>query len=160
MARARAKALDVSQRQSDALVIGADQVLSYENKSFDKVQDKAAAQARLSLLAGSTHTLHSAFALAWQGRVLAADIEDCLMPMRHLTAAEIAAYVATGEWQGSVGCYQYENRGVQLFNGVRSEQSSIVGLALQPLLAALRQLGINPLLEPHPPWTLTQLAEP
>jgi septum formation protein len=74
--------------------------------------------------------------------------------MRPLGDAAIEAYLATGEWQGSVGCYQYEHRGVQLFEGVRGDQSAIVGLPLQELCAALRRLGLDVLEDPRGPWTL------
>jgi septum formation protein len=75
--------------------------------------------------------------------------------MRPLTPAELDAYIATGEWRGSVGCYQFENRGAHLFESVNADHSAIVGLPLQLLLRELRRLGINALVQPHGPWTLS-----
>jgi septum formation protein len=85
---------------------------------------------------------------------LSIQVVDVPMPMRPLSAADIEAYLLTQEWRGSVGCYQYENRGVHLFDGVAKDQSTIVGLPLQELLRALRDLGVDLLRQPQPPWRL------
>lgn len=153
-ARARAKALAVAGQHPGALVIGGDQVLGLDGQTFDKVTTPEAALARLRQLAGRTHALHSALALAYGESLVAEELVSVAMPMRPLSEAALKAYVATGEWQGSVGCYQFEHRGVQLFTGVHGDQSAIVGLPLQELFAVLRQLGIDPLLNPQPPWTV------
>lgn len=157
--RAEAKAMAVAAMHPDALVIGADQVLSFEDLTFDKAPNVATARERLQALAGRTHFLHSAFALAYGNRgdtpvIIHSERVDVGMTMRPLSDYEIEAYLATGEWRGSVGCYQYENKGIHLFSSVNGDHSSIIGLPLMPLLAQLRQLGINALLQPSPPWTL------
>ncbi|MEN9834285.1 MAG: septum formation protein Maf [Pseudomonadota bacterium] len=157
--RAEAKALAVAALHPDALVIGADQVLSFEDLTFDKARDVATARERLQALAGRTHFLHSAFALAYGNRgdapvVTHSERVDVGMTMRPLSDYEIEAYLATGEWRGSVGCYQYENRGVHLFSSVSGDHSSIIGLPLLALLEKLREAGINALLQPSPPWHL------
>ncbi len=161
LGRARLKGAAVARQRlrqggGGALVIGADQVLSFEGGTFDKAKTEAEATARLRQLAGKTHYLHSAvtLSLAAEAAVLerAAFVVDVPMTMRALSDAEIAAYVRFGEWRGAVGCYQFENRGIQLFDGVDSDWSSIVGLPLQPLLKALRALGVEGLAAPEPPW--------
>jgi septum formation protein len=162
-ARARAKAEAVAAAAGGALVIGCDQVLELSGTAFDKVSTAAAAAARLRLMAGRTHYLHSAYCLYWRapeapGAVGALLLQERLlstpMPMRPLSDAEIDAYVATGEWRGSVGCYQFENQGAQLFEAVSADQPTIVGLPVQDLCRELRRLGINPLLAPRGPWRL------
>lgn len=159
--RSAAKALAVAALRPETLVIGADQVLSLDGESFDKVDSEAAALTRLGRMAGRSHFLHSGMALAYQGlgghppQVLEELVIDVPMKMRPLTEAEIVAYVQSGEWQGSVGCYQYENRGIHLFDGPGADQSTIVGLPLLPLLAMLRRHGVNGLMQPTPPWTLS-----
>ena len=161
--RAEAKAMAVAARVGAdgpaVVIIGADQVMSLGTQVFDKARDEAEALARLALLAGRTHVLHSAFCLILAGgphfgtpRLLASDVLDLPMAMRPLEQAALAAYVATGEWRGSVGCYQFENRGVHLFHHVSHDASAIVGLPLQPLLEALRRHGMDLLIEPHGPW--------
>lgn len=156
--RAEAKAKAVAELEPGALVIGADQVLSLGQTTFDKAKDRAEAKLRLSQLAGQVHHLHSAVALAYrrdkvgETRLVERFVVDCAMPMRALTEADIDAYLDTGEWQGCVGCYQYENRGVHLLHGVAAEHSAIVGLPMTPLLHALRRLGVDTLTCPEGPW--------
>ena len=158
-ARAAAKGLAVAAQLPECLVIGADQVLSLDGYSYDKAPDLATAKRHLESLNGKSHTLHSAIVLAYAdasqpARLLRRFTVDVAMTMRRLSPAEIDGYLATGEWQGSVGCYQFENRGVQLFEQVASEHSSIIGLPLQELMRQLRELGVAPLLQAAPPWHL------
>lgn len=146
--RARGKGEAVARLIPGAIVIGADQVASLDGVPFGKAHDRAAARARLASLAGQTHHLHSAYALlradaAGRVDVLADRIVDVPMPMRTLTSAEIEAYLDTGEWEGCVGCYQYEHRGINLMAASGGDQSAIIGLPLVPLLADLRALGIT-----------------
>ena len=154
-------AMASASQAADSLVIGADQVLSLDGEAFDKVTTLAEARIRLKRLAGKTHILHTGMALALgsqagqPARLLRSQVIDIKMPMRPLNADQIEAYLAMGEWEGSVGCYQFENRGVHLFTEVWADASAIVGLPLQALLADLRQLGIDSLVKPHPPWNLT-----
>jgi septum formation protein len=156
--RAEAKALAVAALEPGRLVIGADQVLSLGTQTFDKAKDRAEAKLRLTQLAGQVHHLHSAVALCFraddadEARLVERFVVDCAMPMRPLAEAEIEAYLDTGEWQGCVGCYQYENRGVHLLHGVAAEHSAIVGLPMTALLGSLRRLGIDTLRSPGGPW--------
>ncbi|MCX6107782.1 MAG: Maf family protein [Proteobacteria bacterium] len=157
--RAEAKALAVAEIHPDALVIGADQVLSFQDLTFDKANDEPTARLRLQALAGRTHVLHSAFALAFAesagvAKIIRTGLVNVAMTMRALSPEEIEAYVATGEWRGSVGCYQYENRGVHLLSSVDGDHSSIIGLPLLQLMEHLRSIGVNPLVKPKGPWTL------
>lgn len=154
--RAEAKALAVAALEPGALVIGADQVLSLGRVTFGKAKDRAEAKLRLTQLQGQVHHLHSAVVLAFAGdgapRAVERFVVDCAMPMRPLQEKEIEAYLDTGEWRGSVGCYQYENRGVHLLHGAQAEHSAIVGLPMIPLLHALRRLGVDALAHPQGPW--------
>jgi septum formation protein len=145
-ARAKAKAEAVAALHPTAWVIGADQVLSHRGVPMDKSPDAAAAKARLRELSGSTHHLHSAVHVIFGASGRASFVVDVAMPMRQLSEAALDAYVATGEWRGCVGAYQFENRGVHLFEGVVADQSAVVGLPLQPLLKCLRDKGYDPLL--------------
>lgn len=152
--RAEAKAVDVAAKNPEAVVIGADQVLSLGDRLFSKATDINEARRRLLDLSGQTHVLHSGFALAHEGRVLISDVIEVPMEMRRLTSGEIDRYLATGEWRGAVGCYQAENRGVQLFTKIGGDMTSVVGLPLPQLLTALRTIGVNPLESPAGPWSL------
>lgn len=154
MARAEAKAIDVSGKNRDAVVIGADQMLSLGGRTFTKAVDINDARRRLLELSGQTHTLHSGIALAFNGKVIAATVVNVPMVMRRLSSGEIDRYLATGEWRGVVGCYQAENHGIQLFESIGGDTTAVVGLPMPQLLAALRSVGVNTLDAPVGPWAL------
>lgn len=156
--RAEAKALAVAALAPEALVIGCDQVLDLAGRSFDKAKSAEEAWLRLRELSGKTHHLINQIVLAnhnQSNRVLEILTVAVPLTMRALSDHEITAYIATGEWQGCVGCYQFENRGIHLFENTPEDHSAIIGLPLQPLLKLLRRLGINPLLSPSGPWSIT-----
>ncbi|HXT08706.1 MAG TPA: Maf family protein [Roseiarcus sp.] len=141
LALARAKAL--SANAPAALAIGADQVLSLDGALFHKCATREEALRSLSALSGRTHRLTSAFALARDGEVLACGVDTAEMTMRALDAAALALYldVAGPEALGSVGVYQWEGLGAHLFERVAGDHSTILGLPMLKLLAALRGLG-------------------
>ena len=137
---AREKALWVSQHLPGRVVVGADQTLALGNRLFSKPAGRAAAAEQLRLLAGVSHELHSAFAVARDGRILSADVSIAEMTMRSLSESRIEAYLdQAGEAvTTSVGAYQLEGLGVHLFERIEGDHFTILGLPLLPLLAFLR----------------------
>ena len=140
-ALARAKAL--SARASGTLVIGADQVLSLDGALFHKSSTRVQAIRTLSALSGRAHRLTSAFAIARDGAIVASGADAAEMTMRALGAAALDEYLdAAGPGVlGSVGVYQWEGIGAHLFERVQGDHSTILGLPMLKLLAALRGLG-------------------
>jgi septum formation protein len=140
---AEAKALDVSERSPDALVIGADQTLSLDDRIFHKPADMEAARRHLLSLSGRTHHLNAAFVLACNGQTIKRHVEVARMTMRELTPAFIGRHLSrVGEKAlTSVGAYQIEGEGIQLFERIEGDYFTIVGLPLLPLLAGLREEG-------------------
>jgi septum formation protein len=137
---AREKALWVSSRQVSKYVIGADQTLALGDRLFSKPAGRAQAAEQLRALAGRAHELHSAIAVARDGKILFAEIAIARMTMRALDEAGIDAYLdAAGEAvTSSVGTYQLEGLGVHLFERIEGDHFTILGLPLLPLLAFLR----------------------
>lgn len=137
---AREKARLVSVRQPGQFVIGADQTLALGKQLFSKPAGRAQAAEQLRALAGRGHELHSAVAVACEGRILFEAAAIARMTMRQLTEAEIEAYVsAAGEVvTSSVGAYQLEGLGVHLFERIEGDHFTILGLPLLQLLAFLR----------------------
>src|SRR6266702_2461944 len=90
---AREKALWVSSQRPGRYVVGADQTLALGDRLFSKPTGRAAAVDQLRLLAGNRHELHSAFAVARDGKILLDDVRIAGMTMRRLGASEIEAYL-------------------------------------------------------------------
>ncbi len=140
------KALALTQYgASDGLVIGADQTLEYEGRLFDKAESLEDARARLWLLRGRTHNLHAAVSLARQGVVLWRETVTVSLTMRDFSDAWLDGYLARNpQVLSSVGCYQLEGEGVQLFSRIDGDYFAILGLPLVGLLEALRHEGALP----------------
>ncbi len=127
-----------------ALVIGADQMLVCDGALFDKPRDMAEAASHLQRMSGRTHHLCTAAAVVLDGEVIWRHTERPELVMRPLSDAFIADYLAAigNDALLSVGAYQLEGRGAQLFERVSGDFFSILGLPLLPLLAFLRHRNL------------------
>jgi septum formation protein len=141
---ATAKALSVSRQFPDALVLGADSVLVLGEEIVSKCADQAQARMLLRHLAGKTHRLVSAAALVQDGQIVWQGMGEGLLAMRSLDEAFLDAYLAAegDALLACVGCYRLEGRGAQLFDSIKGDYFSILGLPLLPLLAALRERNV------------------
>ncbi|MGB0670220.1 MAG: Maf family protein [Rhodospirillales bacterium] len=137
------KALAVSRLNPDALVIGADQVLAFEGEVFSKAEDLQTLRRHLTRLRGRTHELISAAALAKGGTVLWQGEDRASLTMRSFSDTFMDDYIIREGTQvlSSVGGYHLEGRGIHLFDTVKGHTSTVLGLPLLALLAALRNLG-------------------
>ena len=138
---AEAKAESVAQ-SSTGLVLGADQVLVLEDRVFDKPRDLHEASRTLAALSGRSHWLISAISLWRRNRPVWSFTGDAVLTMRTLSPADIEAYLnrVGSAALTSVGAYQVEGPGIQLFDAIEGDHSTILGLPLLPLLGVLRQL--------------------
>lgn len=143
LALAAAKASLVAGRHPGALVIGADQMLDMDGASLRKPDDPAAAARNLERLAGGDHTLISAVVLAQGGNVVWRHHAAARLTMRPLDGGAIANYLdrAGAAVLTSVGAYQLEGLGAQLFAGIEGDYFTILGLPLLALLGELRRRG-------------------
>lgn len=141
---ASAKALDVSQKIPDAYVIGSDQTLSLNDELFHKPEDMEAARRTLLKLSGQTHTLNSGVSIAKNGETIWQHVSIAELTMRELSPEFIGRHLSeAGESVlTSVGAYQLEKQGVQLFEKIEGDFFTIVGLPMLPLLAQLRELNV------------------
>lgn len=138
------KAVAVSARHPRALVLGADQVLDCNGTLFDKPRSTAEARAQLETLSGREHRLHSAAAVVCDGAILWSLCMTARMHMRALSPVFLDGYLAAAGESVllSVGAYQLEGLGAQLFDRVEGDFFTVLGLPLLPLLAFLRQQGV------------------
>jgi len=141
---ARAKAEAVSDLARKAYVIGGDQVLARGKTIFSKPDSVEAARRQLLDLSGKAHTLHTAVAVATNGETIWADTTIATLTMRKLSPEFIGRYLAAAgeEVLSSVGTYQLESLGAQLFEKIDGDYFSILGLPLIPLLDTLRREGV------------------
>ncbi len=140
---AKAKALDVSSR-SDGLVLGADQVLEFGGKAYDKARSVDEASERLKILRGGVHFLKGGVVLARGDQVVWEHQSSAKLTMRTWSDAFHARYMAeAGDiLTKGVGAYAFEGLGAQLFEKVEGDFFSILGLPLLPVLDALRVEGV------------------
>jgi septum formation protein len=141
---ARAKAEAVSEVAPKAHVIGGDQVLAFGDVIMSKPESMEAARRQLLDLSGKTHTLHTSIAVATNGETIWADTTVAILTIRKLSPEFIGRYLAAAgeEVLSSVGAYQIESIGVQLFEKIDGDYFSILGLPLIPLLDTLRREGV------------------
>ncbi|MHB8885370.1 MAG: Maf family protein [Methylovirgula sp.] len=140
---AEAKARSVAAKQRDRLVLGADQTLSFEGRTFSKPETIAEARAQLAAFSGRTHELHSALCVARDKTIMFATVVTARLTCRSFGQDFIDHYMATaGEAVlTSVGAYQIEGIGLHLFERIEGDHSTILGLPLLPLLEFLRREG-------------------
>lgn len=140
---ARAKAEAVSRLHPGALVIGADQVLWMGSKLYEKPANLAEARDHLDRFRGRTHELHSAVVIAENGYSTWGTVATAHMTMRPFSDAFLDAYVARAGDRicKSVGAYEYEGLGMQLFDHVAGDYFTVLGLPMMPVLAELRARG-------------------
>jgi septum formation protein len=142
---AEAKALRVSQK-TPGLVLGCDQILAFQNRSFDKSENLQQARERLIELRGQTHTLECAVVMARDGVPIWRLVKSSQLTMRHFSDSFLDEYLARHgeEALSSVGCYQYEGAGAALFDKVDGDFYAILGLPLLEVMAFLRLHGVIP----------------
>src|SRR6202051_2615497 len=140
---AREKAALIAERNRGRLVLGADQTLSLDGRRFSKPADRAAARAQLRALSGRTHELYSAIAFVQDGAVLCEHVGVARLTMRTVSDRFLDDYLdAVGDAAtASVGAYQLEGFGIQLFERLDGDYFTVLGLPLLTALDFLRRHG-------------------
>ena len=140
---AREKACFIGRSRPGRLVLGADQTLSLDGARFSKPADRAAARDQLRSLSGRTHELYSAVAFVQDGAVLFEHVGVARLTMRAFSDRFLDDYLdAVGDAAtASVGAYQLEGLGIQLFERIDGDYFTVLGLPLMTALDFLRQRG-------------------
>lgn len=143
-ALAATKAQQVSRRHPESLVIGADQMLVCEGEWFDKPEDAAAARHQLQRLRGRSHDLVSAVCVVQGGTVIWHNLDRAAMTMRPFSDRFIDEYLEKmgKKITATVGCYELEGIGSQLFSRISGDCFTILGMPLLPLMDFLRGYGV------------------
>ena len=143
---AKLKSEKISKEHLEAMTIGADQVLGFENQIFNKPTSRADAEKQLSMLRNATHTLYSAVSCAIAGTEVWNHCSEARLTMRDFTPEFLSSYLdgSPADYLSSVGAYKLEETGIQLFEKIEGDYFTILGLPMLPLLQFLRQRGIIP----------------
>ena len=143
MQLAEMKAVRISSRLP-GLVIGCDQMLSLDGEPFDKPADMASARNHLLNLSGRTHVLETAVAICEAGQIIWRHLARPKLTMRPLSDDFIDTYLQTcgTDLLSTVGAYQLEGIGIQLFQKIEGDYFSVLGLPLLPILDYLRLRGV------------------
>jgi len=128
---ARRKALAID---APGLVLGADTDVAFEGEILGKPRDEAHARELIGRLAGNTHEVFGAIALAQDGEITHTAVEVTRVHFRPLSAGQVDWYVSTGEWQGRAGAYAIQGVGAALVAGLEGDYLNVVGLPLARLL--------------------------
>ncbi len=141
---AKEKAAVVSAQYPDALVIGADQMLKQDDRWFDKPHNRDEARAHLKVFRGHAHDLVTAAVVLEGGTLVWERLETVTLSVRAMSDGFIETYLDQigDDAFHSVGAYQLEGRGVQIFDAIEGDFFTILGLPLLPLLGFLRQRAV------------------
>ncbi|MGP4669693.1 Maf-like protein [Agrobacterium pusense] len=141
---ATAKALAVGALHPDALVLGCDQTMALGARVYHKPKTMAEAEAHLLSLSGKVHRLNSAAVLVRGGQVIWQVVSSAELSVRSLSPEFVSRHLQrVGERAlSSVGAYQLEGEGIQLFTSIEGDYFTILGLPLLPLLSKLRDLDV------------------
>ncbi|HMI19924.1 MAG TPA: nucleoside triphosphate pyrophosphatase [Sphingomonas sp.] len=146
-ALAELKAVKVSRRHPEVLVLGCDSTVAAADDSLiDKAESREDSAAQLRALAGTTHKLTSAAVVAQGGVPIWRHVDTAKLTMRPFSEAFLQSYL-DAEWPaigGCVGGYRLEGLGAQLFSRIDGDHFTILGLPLLPLLDWLRVRGVIP----------------
>ena len=139
---ARAKAAIIAAAEPDALVIGADTIVVVDGLILGKPLDVADAVRMLGILSGRTHTVMTAVAASYEGR-LESSVEIVDVTFLPLDEDMVRRYVATGEPMDKAGAYGIQGYGATIVRRIDGDYFAVMGLSLVRLVALLRALGIN-----------------
>ena len=134
----------VMPRHPGDYILAADTVVACGRRILPKAMDEASARRCLELLSGRRHRVHSGVALADpDGRVGLRHV-DSQVAFKRLSAGEVAAYLATGEWHGKAGGYAIQGRAAAMIRFISGSYSNVVGLPLFETARLLAGRGYRP----------------
>ena len=137
---AREKAEKIAER--DAVVIGSDTIVVVDGDVLGKPTDDADAARMIRRLSGRSHTVITAVAVSWKGRV-EVDAETVDVTFHELSDEQIRGYIATGEPMDKAGAYGIQGFGATIVARVDGDYFAVMGLPLQRMVLLMRKLGLR-----------------
>jgi septum formation protein len=139
---ARAKAAAIAAVEPAAFVLAADTTVGCGRRILPKAETEAEARACLALLSGRAHRVYTAVALAAPGQPLRERVSETRLAFKRLSASEVEAYIAAGEWRGKAGGYAIQGRAGAFVRFLNGSYSGVVGLPLFEVAALLNGVAI------------------
>lgn len=139
---AREKSEAVAASHPEALVLGADTVVACGRRILPKTETEAEARACLALLSGRAHRVYTAVHLVAPSRTMSR-VSETRVTFKRLSDGEIAAYLASGEWQGKAGGYAIQGRAALFVRALSGSHSAVVGLPLYEVGQLLAGAGYS-----------------
>jgi septum formation protein len=136
------KATTALRSDTDEIVLAADTVVACGRRALPKAETEAEARKCLALLSGRRHRVITAIAVARAGRPLASRLVETRVGFKVLSAPEIEAYVACGEWRGKAGAYAIQGAAARYVRWLEGSYSNVVGLPLYETAALLEGAGL------------------
>lgn len=138
------KANCIAKDHKDIYIIASDQILSFENKRFDKAESLEQAREQLKTFRGKEHFLVNGVSIFYNGKEVFSYGEKARLVMRDFSDEFIDEYIDSlqSEILRSVGCYQIEGLGIHLFEEIDGNIFSIMGLPILPILSFLREKNV------------------
>jgi len=137
------KARAAAAQRPDATILAGDTVVGVGRRILPKAEDEAAARQCLALLSGRRHRVYSAVAVVSPGGKLRQALSETILRFKRLTAQEIDAYVAGGEWHGKAGGYAIQGSAEGFCNWLSGSHSGVVGLPLYETRHLLIAAGLT-----------------
>ena len=131
---AKAKALEVSNKQKNAYVIGSDQICCYGEEIFSKPLTKENCFKTLSKLSGNTHYQNCGISICKDGKEIWSHYAQAALTMKSLSDSEIKDYIDKDEPLMACGAYRFESLGKNLFLSTKGDETTIQGLTLNPII--------------------------
>ena len=141
---ARAKAEAVAARHPGAFVLGADTVVACGRRILDKAESEEDARRCLSLLSGRRHRVYGGVTVIDPAGRAVSRLVRTAVTFKRLSAEEVAAYLAGGEWRGKAGGYAIQGRAAAFVRFMGGSYSNVVGLPLHETYRLLMGLGLPP----------------
>ncbi|WP_128892166.1 nucleoside triphosphate pyrophosphatase [Erythrobacter sp. HKB08] len=139
MAREKAEAA----ASDDFHVLAGDTVVAVGRRILPKAEDEATARACLKLMSGRRHRVLSAIALRYPDGTIRERLSETSVKFKRLTEEEIAAYLASGEWEGKAGGYAIQGSAEGLISWIEGSHSGVVGLPLYETRTLLKSAGFS-----------------
>jgi septum formation protein len=133
-----------AETEDSSVVLGADTTVVLDGEILGKPRNETEAADMLLSIAGRTHLVLTGWAIAGDGTIIEDGFDSSLVSMHPVTRDEADAYAESGEPLDKAGAYALQGDGARFVSGVAGSRSNVIGLPLQPIVAALRRAGIEP----------------